>query len=358
MVVPEPELQKARDMLQAAARPLFLYDNDCDGVSSFVLGYQFCKEGRGVPVKPSPYITEDYVRRLAEYSPDLVVILDIGNVSEDFLSQTQTPVLWIDHHEPQEIAKRFPNVHYINPRKWDDNNNLPTIFWMYQITKLNLWLAVVGIVADWHLPPEELLCEFRKHYADLLPEKFETQEDLYLDTPIGLLIRILQFNFKGSTNDVRKSVLTLTRITSAYEILKKTTPRGRFLWKKYAKLEAMYGRHMLDANKAAEEPGNILLYAYYDGGTTFTSDLSNELLIRYSEKVIIVARKHDEKYKCSLRSKHIEIADLLAEALKGIHGHGGGHKHACGAVIPEDEWDQFYGVFSKLVDKRIKEVLP
>ena len=346
-MVPEDVLLKAKDMLESATRPLFLYDNDCDGLCAFVVCYQFCKEGKGVPVTNRPYIDEQYLRKIREYQPDLIVVLDVANLEESFLEEIQTPILWIDHHEPSpELVKKFPNVLHVNPRIWDDEDNLPATYWAYKITRTNLWLATIGTVADWHIP--EFIDEFKEQYGDLLPETFEMVEQLYLDTPIGQIIKILQFNLKGPLSEVRKSVLTLTRIESPYEILQQSTSRGRFLWKKYKRLADSYAKHIAEARRVGEESDTILLFAYADSGNTFTAEISNELLIRFPEKVIIVARKHDGKMKCSFRSKNTSIPEKLAEALKDVDGYGGGHKNACGGVISEEDWDRFYKKFSEL----------
>lgn len=350
MVVPETVIDKARTMLTEAKRPIFLHDDDCDGTTSFVICYQFCgKEGKGIPIKRSPTVTPEFARYVKEFEPDLVVILDKPRVSAEFLEQITSPVLWIDHHEPQEVAKLFNNVLYLNPRLWNDGDNRPTSYWSYTITNTNLWIATVGSIGDWYLP--EYLKEFKETYPDLVPEKYKRVEDLYLDTPIATLIRVIQFNIKGLTADAKKSVLTLTRVESPYEILKQTTARGKFLWRKYEKLAKDYNTMLEQAQEAAKQEGKLLVYIYTDDSMTFTGELSNELLIRYPERVIIVGRHHDGMYKCSLRSASIEIDKILAEALKGLDGYGGGHKLAVGCSVNEKDWETFLERFRKLIEK-------
>jgi hypothetical protein len=337
-------------MLERAARPLFLHDDDCDGVSCFVMCYQFCKEGKGVCVKQSPVLTKSYVRKVEEYQPDLVVILDKPEVEEGFFESVRTPILWIDHHQPRtELTKRYGNVTYLNPRIWDDTDNRPTSYWTHKITQVNLWIATVGSVGDWHLP--DYLEQFKEKYPHLLPKKYATVEDLYLDTPLGKLIQIIQFNLKGTTEEVRRSILTLARIEHPDEILLQTTSKGKFLYRKYAKLSAEYDAHIRKAKAAARGPGGVLLYAYDHINQTFTAELSNELLIRYPEKVILVCRRHDGKCKCSARSKAIELPSKVERALAGLDGRGGGHTNACGIVVAQKDWDEFYRRFSDLVER-------
>lgn len=350
MAIPPDAIAQARERLQNAVRPLFLHDDDCDGVSSFILGYRLCKDGKGVPVKNSPVVKREYLRKVEENAPDLIVILDKPRVDEEFLQKTTTPILWIDHHEPQtDLVKKFPNVTYLNPRVWDDKDNRPTSYWMYKIVQQNLWIAVIGSVGDWHLP--DYLDAFKEKYPHLVPEKYARVEDLYLDTPIGTLIRILQFNLKGTTTDVRSSISTLSKIDNPDEILKQTSAKGRLLWKRYQRLAGAYETMLQDARNTASTAGKILLFLYEDSANTFTPELSNELLIRYPEKIIFVGRKHEGKWKCSVRSKDMELPTKIHSALQGLDGHGGGHTNACGLVVREEQWEEFYKRFSDLVEK-------
>ena len=355
-MVPTAAVEKARAMLESATRPIFFHDDDCDGTTSFVICYQFCKsqkgEGKGVPIKRSPSVTPDYLRKAEEIGADLIVILDKPKVDREFLEQAKAPVLWIDHHEPQlETIDRLGNVFYLNPRIWNDADNRPTSYWAYQITKTNLWLATVGSVGDWFLP--EYITECRAQYPDLVPEEYTRVEDAYLNSPIGTLVRVIQFNLKGQTAESKKSVLTLTRVESPFEILGQTTSRGRLLWKKYERLMEGY-KLALEAVRAASvaTPGKILLYLYTDDDMTFTTELSNEVLIRYPDRVAyIIGRRHDGRIKASLRSHGFNLPAALEVSLKGLDGYGGGHLRASGMNIAEKDWDVFFERFSALVEK-------
>lgn len=352
MVVPQEVLEKARSMLQHSVRPLIFHDDDPDGTCSFAMIYQFCHEGKGVAIKSSPVLSEEYTRKVDEYSPDLIVILDKPKVAPEFFEKVKTPTLWIDHHEPQTaLTQKHKHVLYLNPRIFDDKDNRPTSYWSYQLTQTNLWIATIGCIADWHIP--DFIDQFKEKYPDLMPEKYEKIEDLYLDTKIATLIRVIQFNLKGQSIETKKSVLTLTRIESPYEILDQTSSRGRFLWKKYEKIATTYNSMMEGANAAAQPSANILEYIYKND-MALSAELSNELLIRYPTKVILVGRNHDGFYKCSARSKGIEIPTKLTEALKGCEGYGGGHKFACGLVVAEKDWEKFFTKFSELINEDIK----
>ena len=83
---------------------------------------------------------------------------------------------------------------------------------------------------------------------------------------------------------------------------------------------------------------------------SFTSDLSNELLYRFPDKIIIVGRMKDEDVRMSIRSKDTLIPPLLEKCLSGLEGYGGGHEHACGANIKETDFDEFIKRMVKNLD--------
>lgn len=350
MPITDTELHEITAAIDAAARPLFLFDDDCDGTTSFVQLYRYKKEGKGVVVKASPIVEEKYVRKVEEYQPDLIVILDKPVVAEGFFDNVSTPIIWIDHHKPQDV-RRWPNVRYYNPRIHDDEDNLPISYWSFKLAGGPLWLATVGAVADWHVP--DYLKAFAEEYKDLLPDGYSKVEDLLFkkDSKLGKLVKILNFNLKGTAAETMKSVLVLTRIETPYEILNQTTPRGKYLYKKYARLASTYDA-LLKRAKKAHDGSNLLLFTYRDDKMSLTSDLSNELLYLFPEQMIIIARKHGGEYKYSLRSAgKYEVATILEEALKGVEGYGGGHIYACGAAVKEEQHERFI----KAIRKQLKE---
>ena len=93
---------------------------------------------------------------------------------------------------------------------------------------------------------------------------------------------------------------------------------------------------------------DLLVYKYSDSSTSFTSDISNELLYRFPKKVIIIAREKSGQMMMSLRNAGAKnLQPIVANALAGLDGYGGGHEHACGACVKTDDFDMFV--------KRIRE---
>ena len=144
----EKEVAKIRDELDHCNKPLFLFDDDPDCVSSFLLMYRYKKEGKGVLVKTNPKIDDKFLKYVEEYGPDKIFIMDIAEVEQEFLDKVHLPVIWIDHHELAERSK----VYYFNPRKHGSNE--PTSYLCYQVVQQDLWIAMAGIVGDWYYPKE------------------------------------------------------------------------------------------------------------------------------------------------------------------------------------------------------------
>ena len=105
--------------------------------------------------------------------------------------------------------------------------NIPTTYLCYKVVQQDLWIAMTGCIADYYMP--DFYDEFKKKYPDLLNGK-TTIGDLYFDSKVGTLIKILSFCLKGKTGDVLKCMKILTRIKSPYEILNQETAKGKFIY--------------------------------------------------------------------------------------------------------------------------------
>jgi single-stranded DNA-specific DHH superfamily exonuclease len=336
-MIPQDKLYEFRDKIKNSSRPLIFFDDDCDGVSSFLQYYHLNPECRGVIVKGKPELEERYAQKVEEHSPDLVVILDKPLVSDDFLDKVKTETIWLDHHPPQN--KR--GVFYLNPLNYGQDAR-PTSYFVYKSLReedpKHIWIAMFGTLGDWDFSLAE---EFKEKYPDLMPKEVKTTEDALFNSKFGEVINIINFNLKGTTSDVMKSVKTLTRIESLYEILNQESSRGRFIYKRYEKIKKVYEYHK---SNIESDDSNFIIYKYQDT-TSITGDLSNELLYKYQGKIIVVGRVHDGKVMMSLRSSKHKIVDVLNNALQGFDGYGGGHDLACGACVKEDDFDLFIEKF-------------
>jgi nanoRNase/pAp phosphatase (c-di-AMP/oligoRNAs hydrolase) len=182
-------------------------------------------------------------------------------------------------------------------------------------------------------------------------EKKKKPEKILYETKLGELIRIFSFLLKGRASEVNKLVAILGSINSPYEILNQETAKGKFLFKRSEKV----GRSFYDLlEKALSQVGKekLFVFTYPSSKMSFTADLSNELLYRYPNKLIIVAREKDGEMRLSFRSGKMKVRPILEKALVGVRGYGGGHLYACGGNIKQSDFNKFIDN----IKKQIKEV--
>jgi single-stranded DNA-specific DHH superfamily exonuclease len=334
MALTEKQVNQIREELLTCKKPLFFFHDDADGLCSFLLLYRFIREGRGVIVKTTPKIDERFLGRVEEYQPDKIFVVDIAIVEQEFIDQAKTKIVWIDHHTPLQRN----NISYFNPRKENPNDNIPVSYLCYQVVQQDLWISMVGCIGDWYWPPTAE--EFKEKYPDLLQKEVNDPETALFETKLGKLINIISFSLKGKTQQAMQCAKIMTRIKTPDEIMNKETPAGKFLYDKYEDISKEYQEMLKDALKHKPE-GKILLYEYLHGNTSFTKDLANELLHRFPDNIIIIAREKSNEMKVSLRSKHMILPPIVEKALTGVEGYGGGHEHACGANIKKKDFEKF-----------------
>ena len=344
MSLTKQEIEQIREELNECKNPLFFFHDDPDGLCSFLLLYKIKKEGHGIILKIPPEMGVEFLRKVKEYDPDKIFILDKARVSQEFIDGAKRKVIWIDHHDPYKRE----NVLYFNPRVHNKNDNTPVSYICYEVAQKDLWLGVIGSIGDWFMPPD--IDKFRKKYPDLIPIKTNKPEEIYFSAELGKLVKIFSFVLKGDNKEAMKCVKILTRIKGPYEILEQKTSQGRYIYKRYEKINKIYEKLLNDAlAKATKE--ELLLYIYDETTTSFTSDLSNELLYRFPEKIILIGRKKSDEIKFSFRSTKLLLPQIVEASLKGVEGYGGGHEHACGISIKGRYLDVFLNNLKKELEK-------
>ena len=341
----EKDIAFLREELQTAQNPLFIHDDDADGLCSFLLLYRIHREGKEAILKSSSTLKAEFMRRVDEFNPDKIFILDIPVVDQEFIDQANRPIFWIDHHQPVDRNK----VHYFNPRIKEPQAYIPTTYMAWQVSqsKEDLWIATVGCLADHALP--DFLPEFIERYPHLLPKERSINDMVYKE-PVGLLVKMIFFLLKGPTTEVRNSVKALLKITSPEEILEQKTPPGKFLYKRFEKINQQYKPLLQEAQQKSGKE-KLILFTYTEKQMSFTAELSNEMAALHPHQVILICRHKSGEMKCSIRAQ-FPIADKLQRALIGVHGFGGGHPHACGAVIKEEDWDLFLSNFRRELESK------
>jgi len=211
----EEQIQQIREELQNCKNPLYFFHDDPDGLASFLLLYRYVQEGHGIPVKATPNVDTKFIGKIEEYQPDKIFILDLALVGEDFIEKAEglkVPIVWIDHHEPQET-----DVLYFNPRTNNPEDTTPISAICYEVVRQDLWIAMVGVIGDWQWSNH--LEDFKREYPDLLPPNIKKPEDALFKTKLGDLVRVFSFIQMGKTIDVRKYIKVMTRLKGPYEIL-------------------------------------------------------------------------------------------------------------------------------------------
>src|SRR3990167_10326919 len=111
----QKQVKEIKEHLSKAQNPIFFYDNDQDGLCSFLLLARYLGTGKGVAVKSYPEMDESYFRKVLELNADYIFILDRPRVAKGFFDDVEkhnVPCVWIDHHELQNEIPDF--VYYYN----------------------------------------------------------------------------------------------------------------------------------------------------------------------------------------------------------------------------------------------------
>jgi len=96
------QILEIREHLERAQNPVFFYDNDADGLCSYVLLRRLIGRGKGVAVRSHPDVDEGYAKKAQELNADYIFVLDRPVLGERFveeISKLQLPIVWIDHHD-------------------------------------------------------------------------------------------------------------------------------------------------------------------------------------------------------------------------------------------------------------------
>lgn len=192
----EKHYEEIRDELKTCKNPLFFFDDDPDGLCSFLLLYRYVREGHGFVVKTHPRLDSKSVGKIEDYDADKAFVLDVACLEQDFIDNAKVPVIWIDHHGP---FKR-ENVKYFNPRLIKQDGNIPTTYMCYKTAGQDIWIAMLGCIADYYMP--DFVDEFKEKYPGLMDNEKKV-EDIYFNTKLGELIKIYSFCLKGKTSDVK-----------------------------------------------------------------------------------------------------------------------------------------------------------
>ncbi len=341
------QVKEIKEHLDKAQNPVFFFDNDPDGLCSFLLLQRYIERGKGVPIKSFPGLIDDYFRKVDELKADYIFILDKPVVSEEFwkkAEQVNIPVVWIDHHEINK--KDIPKfVNYYNPLFNKSKSSEPVTALCYQITnkKEDLWLAVAGCISDHFIP--DFYPEFLKKYLDL---GFKTDKPfgILYNSQIGKIARIIGFALNDRTTNVIHMLKFLMKVKTPYEVLDEN-PKNKIMHDRFNEVDKRY-RKLLEKAKAKVSEEKILFFQY-SSDLSISGALSNQLNYLFPDKVVVVMRVLDLRVSISVRGENIR--EMILKAIGSLEGAtGGGHENAVGARIRVEDLEKFKENFGKLVE--------
>ena len=333
------QVKEIKEHLERAQNPLFLFDNDNDGLCSFLLLQRYIGRGKGFPVKTAPELAKDYFRKVRELAPDYIFILDQPEVSKDFLDEVHKlniPVVWIDHHITNK--KKIPSwVCYYNPLFNKLKTEEPVTTLCYQITerKEDIWIAVIGSISDKFVPI--FYSNFRKKFYDLAIDSNDAFE-IYYDSGIGKIAQMLSFDLMDRTTNVINMIKFLEKAKSPYDVLEEN-PKTKLMHIRFNELLKKENKLLKRAKQEAMRSEKIVFFQY-SGDTGMSANLSNRLSYLFPKKIIVVIRIIGIKANLSLRGRNIR--EKVLEIIKNIEGAtGGGHEDAVGVQMNKDHLEDF-----------------
>lgn len=341
------QIEEIREHLSKAQNPIFLFDNDQDGLCSFLLLQRYIGRGKGFPIKGAPSLTGDYFRKVEEFNSDYIFVLDKPEISEEFFEKVEKvniPIVWIDHHDIDK--EKIPSfVNYYNPLFEKEKTNEPTTLICYQISqrKEDIWLGILGCISDNFVP--NFYNKFSEEYPDLSTNSKEAF-DIFYGSEIGRIARILGFALKDKISNVIFMMKFLMNVRTPYEILEEN-PKNKIMHSRFEEIDKKYSKLISKAKKMAS--GKLLIFKYA-GDTSMSSDISNGLKYMFPDKMVFVIYTKGIKANISGRGKGVR--NLILKAIEGLENStGGGHENAVGAQIRREDIEEFERRIKNLIAK-------
>lgn len=348
------QIKEIKEHLNKAQNPIFFFDNDADGLCSFLVLQRYCGKGKGVAIKSFPDLTVDYFKKVHELNADYIFVLDKPIVSKEFFEEAEKfniPFVWIDHHDIDTKIPDFVNIKntqgllsYYNP-SLNESKSSPTTYLCYQVSekKDDLWIAVAGSISDRFMP--DFYSEFRKKYPDLSIDSKDAFEVRY-KSQIGKIIKILSFALKDRTTNVVNMMKFLMNVKTPYEVLEESK-ENYTMHKRFNEIDSKYQRLIEKASK--NNDSETLLFFRYSGNLSISSDLANELTHKFPDKIVVVAYISGIKANISGRGKNVR--KIILKAIEEFEDStGGGHEEAVGAKIKVKDLEEFKIRIKKLIE--------
>ena len=341
------QIQEIKEHLEKAQNPIFFFDNDQDGLCSFLLLQRAMGRGKGVPVKSFPDLNDSYFHKVQELNADYIFILDKPVVSESFFDEAEKvnmPVVWIDHHNPEDVKVKIPkSVNYYNSFSEEKKMGEPVTSLCWEVVKNNqivtskkdIWLAVAGCISDKFFP--DFYDEFKKDFPELAINSDQPFEIFY-KAEIGKIARMLGAGLKDKTTNVINMLRFLIKAESPHDVLQEST-KNKTMHQRFDYFDKKFNKFIEKALEERNESEDFV-YFQYSGDLSISADLSNYLNFLYPKRDVIVVYVSGVKGNISGRGKGIR--EKVLKAIEGLEGAtGGGHEDAVGAQVLIEDLPKF-----------------
>ncbi len=339
------QLSELKEQLELAQNPLFFYDNDADGLCSFLILRRALGRGKGVAIKSFPDLKKHYLKKVDELNPDTIVILDKAEVETEFINQIADkgiPIIWIDHHQSQTAKNTISKTYYFN--SFPSSEPVSYISQKIFNRPEDIWLSLVGCIGDVYLP--EFTKSFSEENPELLPQNIDAFTALQ-SSEMGKISRSFNFGLMDTTTNVLKLTKYLITAKTAYDILKEN-PSTKNFHKRVNQLEGILHKQLQKAELNISKNSKLIFFTY-SGDTSMSSEISNRLSFSHKDKLVVVAFLRPEKANISIRGK--DALKITLSSIKDILGAtGGGHEEATGAMVPISDFQNFKETLSKIVE--------
>ena len=333
-------LKKIKEELDNCKNPLFIFDDDPDGLSSFLMLRKYKETGRFIIVKTSPKLDKFFAERALKYEPDKIFVCDIAMIDDDFFDKVKIPIIWIDHHKPAENVPS--HCKYFNPRIKEPDSYFPTSYLVYKALNKFPLIASVGCISDAMVPDF-----ISKVPQDLLNGKKDVW-DIRFNSDLGKLCSYFSFCMKGSTVKVNKIVNALTKVDDVTELIKQNQEDAVYVMKHVKKISETYDE-IKEGVAKVKSKNKLFVYIYSNDKHSITKELANEVSYMHPDKIVMVGRDRAGTIKMSVRSKTVPILPIIEKIFStgNVRGYGGGHEYACGVVLENYDFDKFLEAFEE-----------
>src|SRR3990167_5031462 len=97
-MINQKKLKEIMNYIEKSENPLVLFDDDPDGLCSYMLLKRIKDNAKGIAIKSSPVLDERYLKKIDELSPDVIFVFEKPLISQGFIDNVHVPIIWLDHH--------------------------------------------------------------------------------------------------------------------------------------------------------------------------------------------------------------------------------------------------------------------